>query len=167
MLDEKNFGGYAISIEMYKWILKNLPKGSIILELGSGKGTVELSEFYKVYSIEHDKRWLGFSKKSNYIYAPIVKYKRYKWYDIGRIKRLIPKNYDLLLVDGPNGYIGREGFVDNIGLFKTDIPIIIDDIQREKYVGMRDFLAKKFNKKVITIEGTGISHSRKKFSVLL
>lgn len=161
-MDEKNFGGYAISIEMYYWILENLPKGSIILELGSGKGTVELSEFYKVYSIEHDKRWLGVAKKSNYIYAPLANYKGYKWYDIKRIKALMPKKYDLLLIDGPNGYIGREGFIKNIGLFKTDIPIIIDDTQREKYVEMRDFLAKKFNKKVITIEG-----GNKMFSILL
>ena len=161
-MDEKNLGGWAISIEMYHWILENIPKGKTILEFGSGTGTVELSEHYKIYSIEHDKRWLGYAKKANYIYAPIFKYKKYKWYSIDRIRKGIPKNYDLLLVDGPNGYIGREGFLDNIRFFKTDIPIIIDDTQREKYIVMCDFIVENYNKKAITIQG-----GNKQFTVLL
>ena len=31
--------GYMISKELYGWILDNIPKGSRILELGSGDGT--------------------------------------------------------------------------------------------------------------------------------
>lgn len=164
-MDKSNFGGYAISIEMYYWILENLPKGSTILELGSGKGTVELAEHYKIYSIEHDKRWLGYAKKAHYIYAPIGSYgtkKVYKWYDRKIIKEKIPKNYDLLLVDGPNGYIGREGFVRNINLFRKDIPIIIDDTQREKYVKICEFICENYNKKATTIVG-----GNKQFTILL
>ena len=161
-MNEGAFGGYAISEEMYDWILENLPKGKTILELGSGKGTVKLAEHYKVYSIEDDRRWLGYAEKSTYIYAPIIKYKKYKWYDIKRIKLFMPRDYDLLLVDGPQGYIGREGFLNNIGLFKMDIPIIIDDTQREKYAKICDVLSEKFNKKIITLEG-----GNKKFSILI
>jgi len=161
-MDEKNFGGYAISIEMYYWILKNLPKGKIILELGSGTGTIELTNYYKVYSIEHEKKWLGYAKKSNYIYAPIINYKNYQWYDINRIKKLIPEWYDLLLIDGPQGHIGREGFLDNIKLFKMDIPIIVDDTNRKEDAKIRDIIFEKYNKKIINIRS-----SNKQFSILL
>jgi len=164
-MDEKNFGGYAISIEMYYWILENLTKGKTILELGSGKGTIELAEHYKVFSIEHDKRWLNYATKAKYIYAPIGKYGTkdvYKWYDRKIIKAQIPKDYDLLLVDGPNGYIGREGFMRNITLFNMNVPIIIDDTQREKYVKICDFICENYNKKATTIQG-----GNKQFTVLL
>jgi len=164
-MNEGGFGGYAIAEETYKWILKNLPKGKTILELGSGKGTVELTKHWKVYSIEHDKRWLRYAEKSNYIYAPIISYgkkKQYNWYDRKIIKRKIPKEYDLLLVDGPTGNIGREGFLRNIGLFKMNIPIIIDDTQREKYMATCDFIVENYKKKAITIQG-----GNKQFTVLL
>ncbi len=161
-MDKRNFGADAISIEMYYWILRNLPEGKIILELGSGKGTIELTEFYKVYSIEHDKKWLEYAKKSNYIYAPIIDYGKYRWYDINQIKKNIPEQYDLLLVDGPTGAIGRKGFLDNINLFKTNIPIIIDDTNRIAEAIICNQLAKMFSKKITNIEG-----ANKQFSILL
>ncbi len=40
-------------------------------------------------------------------------------------------DYDLILVDGPNGLIGRGGFLKHINLFNTQVPIIFDDINRE------------------------------------
>ena len=163
-MNEKNLGGYAISIEMYYWILENLSKGSTILELGSGTGTVELAEYYNVFSIEHNKRWLNHAK-AKYIYAPIVSYRTkdvYKWYDREIIKAKIPEKYDLLLVDGPNGSIGREGFVNNITLFNMNVPIIIDDTQRKKEADICDFIRVNYNKKVILIQGVD-----KQFTILL
>ena len=127
-MDEKNFGGYA-------------------------------------FSIEHDPRWIDYAEKATYIYAPIVSYgtkKVYKWYDRKIIKAEIPKDYDLLLMDGPNGYIGREGFVRNITLFNMNVPIIIDDTQREKYVKICDFICENYNKKATTIQG-----GNKQFTILL
>ncbi len=164
-MNEGGFGGYAIAKETYEWLLENLPKGKTILELGSGKGTVELTKHWKVYSIEHDKRWLKYAEKSHYIYAPIITYgtnKKYKWYARRIIKKHIPKEYDLLLVDGPNGYIGREGFLRNIGIFKMNIPVIIDDTQREKYVKICDYIVENYKKKATTIQG-----GNKQFTVLL
>ena len=35
-IDYESFGGWAISKELFEWILKHIPKGSTILELGSG-----------------------------------------------------------------------------------------------------------------------------------
>ena len=67
-------GSWSITKELFDWIRDTLPDGKTILELGSGPGTVKLLEYYKVYSIEHSKRWLGLAKGGNYIYAPIKKY---------------------------------------------------------------------------------------------
>ncbi len=159
--NKENFGGWAFSIELFNWVLNNLSTGKTILELGSGTGTIELANHYKVYSIEHEEKWVGYAKRSNYIYAPIIQYEGYKWYDKEIVKKSIPKEYDLLLVDGPQGDIGREGFLHNIELFKTNIPIIIDDSNRPVEAGIRNNLAKKFNKKILIFDGAG-----KKFSVL-
>jgi hypothetical protein len=122
--------GFLMCNEIHEWIEENLPKGSTILELGSGKGTIRMVENYTVYSIEHSKKWMG-RYGSNYIYAPI----KDGWYDIEAIKKGIPEHYDLLLIDGPprkiDGVkIGRRPFGDHMDLFNTDIPIIVDDSDR-------------------------------------
>ena len=75
------------------------PKNSTILELGSGTGTIELVKHYTVYSIEHQKQWVGEASRSNYIYAPLKTYGGvFNWYDNHYLNNL-PKDYDLLLID--------------------------------------------------------------------
>ena len=77
-----------------------------------------------MYSIEHDKKYLN-KYDSIYIYAPIVN----GWYDIKEVP-----DYDLLLIDGPpstiDGWV-RLKFMDHIDLFKLDVPIVIDDVNRK------------------------------------
>jgi len=161
--DVTNLNDWAIGESLYKWIRENLEDGKTILELGSGTGTVELTKHYKVYSVEDKKEWCDFAKESNYFYAPIVKYKDYDWYHID-IFKTIPKDYDLLIIDGPSGCRRTEGFIANINLFKTDIPIIIDDTEAFKLWNIKivDFLSELLGRKVITIQdGT------KMFSVIL
>ena len=53
----ESFGDSSISKELYDYILANLPKGSTILELGSGWATDQLAKYYTLYSIEHDKKY--------------------------------------------------------------------------------------------------------------
>tara|TARA_R110002167_G_scaffold61739_4_gene174429 strand:- start:120 stop:707 length:588 start_codon:yes stop_codon:yes gene_type:complete len=53
------------------------------------------------------------------------------WYNYEILKgELKGLKYDLILVDGPNGAIGRGGFLKHLNMFNTDIPIIFDDINR-------------------------------------
>jgi hypothetical protein len=112
---------------LYQYILDLLPEGSTILELGSGWGTGELAKKYTMHSIENDRAWIG-KYNSHYMYAPIVN----KWYDVEVLKRELPLiNYDLILIDGPLGLIGRIGFLRNIALFNTDVPLIFDDVHRK------------------------------------
>ena len=157
----KKFGGWSISQELFNWILENLPEGKTILELGSGSGTVELTHHYNVYSIEHNEKWVGRAEKSTYIHAPIVEYNGYSWYDVEIVREQLPKEYDLILVDGPPGAIGRKGFLKNIHLFNTDVPIIIDDSNRREEAEMTGSLVNKLRKRAVHFYGAG-----KKFSVL-
>ena len=131
------FGGMAISQELYKYINDTLPKGSTILELGSGFGTGELAKTFTMFSIEHDKAWVN-KFNSTYIYATIkqytdqeIPYGRPNWYDIEVLKKEMPESYDLILIDGPLGKIGREGFHGFLNLFNTEAVMIFDDIGRD------------------------------------
>ena len=117
-------GGWSVTQGLVDAMLREVPSGTL-LELGSGLGTGVLSKHYQVYSVEHDEKWLGvFDTK--YIFAPIVR----SWYDVSVLSRELPKNYDLILVDGPPGVIGRKGFAENLNLFRDDVPIFFDDLDR-------------------------------------
>lgn len=101
-----SFGGWTISKQLFDWLVKALPEGSTILELGSGAGTAQLAKHFRMISVEHKRKFVG-RYDSKYIYAPIVD----GWYDAKIIAKQLgkPAKYDLLLVDGPLGNICRLG----------------------------------------------------------
>jgi len=133
----------------HPWIIENLPHGSTILELGSGPGTIKLSEYFTMYSIEHDKKWVEYAPKSNYIYAPIVN----GWYDVNKVKAGLPSKYDLLLIDGPTGIIGRRKILDNLKLFNTNVSIVFDDTNRKAEMEIFKQLCKKVSRKFKFFKG--------------
>ena len=51
-------GGWALPDKAFQWIEENIPFGSNIVELGSGHGSMRLSQNYQLWSIEHDEAWL-------------------------------------------------------------------------------------------------------------
>lgn len=123
-LDEQ-FGSWSISKKLFDFILQLVPAGGTILELGSGWASGQLSKYYTVYSIEHNLEWMDLYE-TNYIYAPIVN----SWFDPEVLKKELPQSYDLILIDGPPGPIGRYGFYTYLHLFNTKVPIIFDDTNR-------------------------------------
>jgi hypothetical protein len=138
--------GFLMCNEIHEWIESNLPKGSAILELGSGKGTARMVKNYTVYSVEHSQKWMN-RYGSNYIYAPI----KNGWYDIGAVKRGIPEHYDLLLVDGPprkidGEKIGRMPLADHLDLFDTDVTIIVDDSDRGREMKLLKQMVEKMGR---------------------
>jgi hypothetical protein len=152
-----NLGGWAICEGLFNWIRKNIPEGSTILEFGSGRGTIELTKYYTVYSVEQHSNWVGLADKSNYIYAPI----KNGWYDTDILFSKLPENYDLILVDGPRGTGNRSGLGSQWQNFNIDVPIIMDDTNR---VNERNFAldsSRKLNKDIEFIRG-----NRKEFAVL-
>lgn len=154
----RTFGQHwSICKQLFDYILETLPEGSTMIELGSGWASGQLSQYYDVWSVEHDKRWIG-QYDTNYIYAPLVN----KWYSVSHLQEQLPKEYDLLLVDGPPGVIGRGKFFDNIYLFNTDIPIIFDDVNRKTEYDLMMKVAHYLNREVAIM-----SCGNKKFGVLL
>lgn len=122
---KQKLGGFSFADEHLAWLKKRLPEGSTILELGSGSGTAHLCERWTVYSVEHDAEFVG-RHGSTYIHAPIID----GWYDVSVLEREMPQRYDLLIVDGPPGRIGRRKFLAHLDLFRDDVPILVDDTHR-------------------------------------
>ena len=150
-----SFGGWSIPKELYDTLVEILPTGKTILELGSGEGTAELLKRWNVVSIEDDLKYVdkAYTSPNGYthtwIYAPIKRHKPHpdkpsysvEWYSKRNVEyglERLDNHYDLILVDGPNGKYGRKGFevYYNDGMFKKDVPIIIDDLQADKYLKM-------------------------------
>lgn len=152
--NSSQLGGWAISAEVLEYILETFPAGSTILELGSGSGTGELAKYYKMYSIEHNPKWLH-KYNSTYIYAPIKDYGTYKWYDVAYLKKALPKHYDLILIDGPLGSIGRYGFFHHMGLFDTDVTILFDDTNRAAERKLFNDVAAKLKRETVELDCTG------------
>lgn len=128
-LDEKNLGGWAIEKCLIEDLCEMFPNGGTILEFGSGRGTIELTKYFKVISVEHDPKWIGIASSSTYVHAPIVG----NWYDMGPVMDAIKgKNIDVILLDGPPGSIGRKGFLQVIKDLPIPVAYIIDDTHREE-----------------------------------
>ena len=113
-----------------------LRRGNTILEFGSGYGTVELADDYVIYSVEDNAKWLNLDPRVTYIHAPIVPtektpgHRHEQWYDRDSIIAALPKEYDMILVDGPSGIIGRSGLLTIIDSLNPDVPWLIDDTIR-------------------------------------
>lgn len=135
--------GYMISKELYGWILENIPKGSTILEIGSGDGTDLLAKHYTMFSVENNPNWVG-KFKSTYIHAPM----KGAWFDVSVLEAQLPKEYDFILVDAPPAFTeeARMGFFHNIHLFNTNVPIVIDDTNRAGEKKLADNLKKYLGK---------------------
>jgi hypothetical protein len=136
------FGGSNISEKLFNFVVDKLPSGSTILEFGSGQGsTGQLSQHYKMYSIEHDQNYLN-KYNSNYIHAPIVN----GWYDVPKIKNGLPEKYDMILIDGPVGEGNRIPILNYLKLFDMENKwIIIDDTHRVGEIILFHELMKLFN----------------------
>lgn len=139
--DKWTTSAWSISKELFDFIRLILPEGKTILELGSGWATGQFAKFYTVYSVEHDHKWL-YKYNYNYIYAPI----KNNWYDPQILEKELPKEYDLILVDGPPGWIGRSGFYNYLHLFNTDAIIIFDDVNRKVEYNLMVNVANKLDR---------------------
>lgn len=156
-IDNEKFGGYAIDKEIFDWMYENIPHGTNVLEFGSGDGSFELSKIWNMYCVEHDSKWVGKYNTINYIYAPILK----GWYSPTSILHGMPIMYSCILIDGPPGYIGRSGILDNLGILDLSVPIIVDDIQRKSDRHIFDTLVTKTER-----EGIVFVTSDKEFGVI-
>tara|TARA_B100001094_G_scaffold305029_1_gene334494 strand:- start:1958 stop:2473 length:516 start_codon:yes stop_codon:yes gene_type:complete len=139
--------GWELPQEVLIWVDENLPEGSLILEFGSGHGSVELSKNYELISVEHDEKWLGLSQ-GQYIHAEIVsnqtssKYSEKGWYNQEKLHEL-PAEVDAIIIDGPPGQIGRIGILEFLPMLPKTQFIIVDDTDRIAEKKLLNELAKK------------------------
>ncbi len=157
----ESWNGWMIGENLFNWIKSNIKNGSRILELGSGKSTGLLAEFYEMYSIEDNKEWLN-KYNSKYIYAPIKE--TTDWYDSQYLEGNLPANYELLLIDAPRAVNpkARKGILQNLALFNLDCTIIIDDTHREEERLLADDLRVSLKREVVEI-----NEKNKKATILL
>ena len=127
------FSGSGISAACLAWIREHIPRGSLVLELGSGPvSTQYLSRDYRLVSVEHDPAYLG-AYPSEYVHAPLED----GWYAVDPIRWKLAElrerglRYDLFLVDGPIGSEARAGLLLHLDLFDLSVPVIVDDVERE------------------------------------
>ena len=136
MIDDNTWGDASIDESLFDYINEICPPGGIILELGSGWGTSQLCKHWEVISIEHDIKYVEMLD-NRVIHAPLTPHKAIRnfeceneWYDREVLtKELKGLDYDLLLVDGPPGTT-RCGIIKYLSMFKEDVPMIFDDLQR-------------------------------------
>jgi hypothetical protein len=148
------FGGSGITEELFDWIVKTIPLGKTMIELGAGYvSTKFLSGKYKLYSVENNAKYLNVYP-STYIYAPIDT--ATGWYYRKALEEELPKEYDCLLVDGPAGEGNRWGFLHNLDLFRSDVPIVVDDTWRGAEKEMLLKIAEKTNRKYELFQNFGV-----------
>ena len=146
-IDTNNLNNYSIGINLFKWLLSNLKKGSTILEFGSGYGSLEMSKCFEVYSVEQNREWVNKFEDVNYIFSPIDP--QTKFYESSFLT-LVPDHYDAILLDGPAGH-GREGIFQYLDDLNTNVPIAIDDTHRFNEANFAIQLASRLKKKILHI----------------
>jgi hypothetical protein len=128
-----------IESKLFDAIRHLLPEGSNILELGSGAGSAKLAKCFNITCVEHNTDYLDKYDNIEYVYAPISYCKptvylqdQDQWYDKEIMKKVLQEvQYDLILIDGPPGNIGRGGILRYKDYIRADVPIFIDDTNRE------------------------------------
>lgn len=157
-VNTNNLDYWALSIEAYDWIIENIPKSLKILELGSGNGSRELLKYWDVTSVEHNSKFIDSVENLKYIFAPLKNH----WYDSEYLKPLLPKQYDLLIIDGPPGSDNRLGILDNLDLFYLDCPILVDDVHADSSLKLANSISATLKRKYTVIKGW-----QKSFAVII
>lgn len=129
-------------------IVQLVRDGATIVELGNGFGSENMVTKYAIWSVVDDKNIIQTNTTVRYIHAPIVPLsdKITHWYDPTVLSELLPKEYDLIIINGPRGSYGKIGVLSHLELFRTDVPIIINNTIREHEAGISRELAFKLNR---------------------
>lgn len=131
-------GGWSISKDLVSSIEELVPKGSKILEFGSGQGTKLLVDVgYNVFSVEEDVRFVG-AFHEQYCHAEI----KDGWYDLEKVNEFLKdKSFHAVLIDGPAH--GKRLKILDSGLdFANFKVIIVDDIERKEDAELFSILSK-------------------------
>jgi hypothetical protein len=147
--NNNKLGGWSISNELLEDLLK-FPKGTKMVELGSGEGTKHLVSHFNLTSIEQNEQYLNLHH-DNYIYATI----KNNWFDLSALQGK-DLSCDVLLVDAPFG-ASRRGVIDNFKLFNATT-VFFDDVNREKDLAIAKEFCDTYGY-TMNIKGTDKKHA--------
>jgi hypothetical protein len=110
-----------------------VPKGSKVLEFGSGKSTTILTRRYDVTSVEDDPAYVGACRRSRYVHAPLVAQPRGgMWYDANVVRSaLAGKRFSCVIVDGPRRQWQRHTILHHLDAIDLTGFVFVDDLQRQ------------------------------------
>ncbi len=148
-MDQIKWGGSGIEKVLYNYIVSILPPGKdkTVVELGGGQCSTQcLGSTYKLFTVEHDKKWFIYPKLTTYIHAELKDSDL--WYNADQIIPFLPKKIDLLFVDGPIGSERREGILEYISMFKHCAHIIFHDTWRDQDASTASIVASKLNRNI-------------------
>lgn len=148
-IDFSNLDGYALSRELFAWLIDHFNGGETIVELGSGTGTKELRKFFDVFSVESDLTYVG-RQNGPCIYAPVNRITG--WYHPGLFK-FLPKSYQVFVIDGPKGSKARKGILDHCDKICDEAYVVIDDTHRTEDLYLASTLAGMMKRHHFDIKG--------------
>lgn len=115
------------------WAIRDrIEDGATLVEFGSGEGSVALSRYFKVHSVEDCMQWLNRFTGPTYHFAPLIR----EWYSRDAVDEIFDSigPFDVLLIDGPSSARGdRRGIIPVLGRVLERRPrlIVVDDTHRE------------------------------------
>lgn len=148
--------GWIMPDDAFRWIEENIKENAAILEFGSGDGSQRLSKRYNLWSVEHDREWIG-KTQSNYVHAEIVsnpwseKLGEAGWYDLAFLDA-IPKSVELIIIDGPVGAIGRGGILHVLERLPKFQYLLVDDTDRKEERALSEKICEMLQLKITRIE---------------
>jgi predicted O-methyltransferase YrrM len=124
-----------------------------LLELGSGRSTIYLSEYASkcnaaLVSVEQNPAWAALGNTICRFGGMSERYVHHVplgpdgFYPVDRIRQLLPSMPDMLYLDGPNR--DRSGMVRHeymLGLCRTATIIVLDDVQRQSVYDQMQLIA--------------------------
>lgn len=139
------FGGSGIEEVVFGFILGKIPKDGTIVEFGAGHiSTKVLSQYFTLYSVEHDPEFVGIYDEVKYVKAPLSE----DFYDVPEGK--LPFTPDLVIIDGKN----REGILNHLDWFHPDTRFLIHDTYRQKEIHLAMNLAQKIGRNAIFFDNS-------------
>lgn len=142
---------FAIAPELWEAIAEHIQPGTATLEFGSGLSTWLFDAVNAAHTaIEHQAAWSWrcrtrpLSPQTTIELCPICD----GWYDWQPLRP-----YDVVLIDGPPGSIGRAGVLNVVDQLCHDTTVLfVDDVQRDPERAIADEIVNRLNRPLATID---------------